>query len=108
MTETTLADFVLPFFADLRKIICPDVGRAAAVRAVNHNDIVARKVHALVRASDCRIIPFGDFAEKNSRERFLRKIQLRGDAGNVVRGDVRSEHGREVQDRKTVLVLDRL
>src|ERR1035437_3506399 len=61
-----------PVLADRRQIVGPDVRRAAAVRAVHHEDVLARKLRAFVQRYDARVIPLGDLAEEHVGENFAR------------------------------------
>src|SRR5260370_36711989 len=103
-----LADLGLPLVADLRKIVGPDVGSAAAVRAVHDDDVVCGKIYTLVGAGDDRVIPFGYFAEENAGQGVRGEIQSRVDTGNVVGGNRGAQHRGKVQDAESVFILKSL
>ncbi len=74
-----------------------------------HDDNVLRgKFDALVGVGDSGVVPFGDFAEKYSRQRLRSEIQRGIDAGNVVRRNHGSHYGGKVQDAESVLILESL
>src|SRR5271167_1697732 len=105
---SAFAYLAFPLVADLGEVIGPNVGCAATIRTMNHDDVVPRKIYALVRAGDCRIIPFGNFSEKDSRQRLGSEIQICCDARDVVGGDDGAENRGEVQNGEAVLVLESL
>ena len=70
------ADFALPIVADFRKVVGPDVGCAAAVRTMQHDDVFGRQLDTRVRSCNRRIIPFGYLAQINSRERLGSELQF--------------------------------
>src|SRR5580692_2450729 len=106
----SFAYFILPFIADLRQVIRPDVRCAAAIRTVYHHDIVILRgeVYALVRISDCRIIPLRDLAKENSSEHFRREVESCIYARHIVGRYVRTQHRREMQHQSAALLLKRL
>src|SRR4029077_9945734 len=97
------ANLAFPLRADLGEIVAPDVRGAAAVGAVNHYDILGRKLDARVSAGNSSIIPLSDLAKKNSGQRVGGKLQFRGNARGIVARDGSSQNGGEVQDFKTSL-----
>src|SRR5712664_373211 len=103
-----VADLGLPLVAELRKIVGPDVGSAAAVRAMHDDDVVCGKIYALVDAGDGRVLPLGYFAEENAGKGARGKIQSRVDTGNVVGGNGGAEHRGKVQDAESVFILESL
>src|SRR5271167_2750095 len=105
---SAFAYLAFPLIADLGEVIGPNVACAATIRTMNHDDVVPRKIYALVRAGDCRIIPFGNFSEKDSRQRLGSEIQICCDARDVVGGDDGAENRGEVQNGEAVLVLESL
>src|SRR5580692_461647 len=106
----SFAYFVLPFIADLRQIIRPDVRRAAAVRAVNHYDVVVfgRKGYTLIRIDDYRVIPLGNLAQENSSQSVWREIESCIYSRHIVSRNRRAQHCRKVQYNAAALFLKRL
>ena len=102
------ADFRFPLLADFGQIVGPNVGGAAAIGTVDHDDVGGRQFHARVGFHQFRIVPFRDLAEEDSRQSFRREVEIRADAGNVIDRNVGAHHGREVQDSKSVLVVELL
>src|SRR5262249_6234302 len=99
-----LAYFVLPVVADLRKVIGEHIGCAAAVRAVDYDDVFSRQFHTLVRAGNRRVIPLRDLSKEDTRQSFRREVQRRCHAGNVVGGYNRTQNRWEMQNTGAVLV----
>ncbi len=83
------------------------VGGAAAVRAVDHDDVVCGKGDAFVSCRDGRVIPFGNASQENSGQRFRCKVQRAADTRNIVGGNYRTENGRKMQNSCTILGLKR-
>ena len=79
------ADLVLPPAADRRQVLGEVVGRARAVGAVNRCDLEIREVESAVQASDRLIVPAGDLAHVDVRERRPVELQPAAEAGEVVR-----------------------
>src|SRR5262249_37188336 len=100
--RSTFADLIFPIAADLGEIVGPNVGGAAAVGAVNDDDVIGRKIDAFVSARNGWVIPFGDAAEKNTGQRVRRKIQRFIDAGNIVGRNGCSENSGKVKDARAV------
>ena len=59
-TEVFGADFRFPIRAGLGEKVGPDVGGAAAIGAVNDDDVVAGELYAGIGLGDLRIVPLGD------------------------------------------------
>src|SRR6185503_17749777 len=55
-----LADLNVPLLADSGKIVGPDIGGAAAIGTMDHDNIVTGKLDPGVGFGDLRIVPFGD------------------------------------------------
>ena len=65
------ANLRLPLGANLRQKIGEDVGGAAAVGAVNDNDVVAGQLDPRIRLGDFGIVPLCDLPQVDSGERLL-------------------------------------
>ncbi len=102
------ADFRFPFLADLGQIVGPDVGGAAAVGTVDHNNVSGRQFDTGVGFHQFRIVPFGDLTEEDPRQRIRREVEIRAHAGDVIDRHIGAHYRREVQDSETVLVAGTL
>src|SRR5690242_9805639 len=60
--DGVLANFRVPFRADLRQIICPAKGSATAIRTMNNDDLLRRQLDIWVRLRDRGVIPHRDLA----------------------------------------------
>src|SRR5882762_10626255 len=100
----TFTHLRFPLIADLGKIIGPAKSCATALGTVHDHDIVGRKADALICTRDCRIVPFGNFSEVDSGKSFRGKVQLRGDTGNIVKGNHRAHHGWKMKYSRAVFV----
>src|SRR5207244_10925879 len=61
-----------PLGADLREVVCEDVGGAAPVRAVDRHDRLPRQLHPRVRLGERGIVPAGDPADADAGQRLGR------------------------------------
>ena len=74
-----------------------------------HDDNVGfGKIHAGIGLHQLRIVPLRDFAKEDSSQRFRSEVQSRGHSRHVIRRNVRSEDGGEVQHVHPALVLELL
>ena len=73
-----VADLRFPFRADLAQVIGEDVGRAAAVGAMHHDDVCIGQVHAGIHRRDLRVVPFRDLAQVNVGDRSGRRASRSG------------------------------
>ena len=77
----------LPLGTDLRRVVSPDIGRAAAVRAMSNNDRNVGKLNVGIDASYLRVAPFCGYCPRNmSASTDRRKSKFAGDSGHVSNG----------------------
>lgn len=72
---------------------------------MNHDDVVGRELHSLVRSLDCRVIPLSDLAKIDARQRLGSEVERAGYTRYVVGEDHCAKDRGKVQNWQSVLGL---
>ena len=72
---------------------------------MHDDDVLRGKLDAIVGARNGWVIPFSDFAEKDSSQSFGSEVQFLGDSWDVVGGNHRTQDSGKMKNSGTVLVL---
>src|SRR5271165_3136082 len=97
------SDVPVPFFANLRQIIGPDIGRTTSVGAERNYDFVIWELGFRISLCQLRVIPIRYFSNKDPSKALRREFELRSHSRNVVDRYICSHYRRKVQDRHSSL-----
>ena len=100
------ADAGLPFRTDLGKVVGEDEGRPRTVRAMHDDDRLRRQLDVRVELRDRRIVPLGDLAEEDVRQRRPVEDELvRADAVEIDDWHVAADDRRELHQARSRQIL---
>src|SRR5271165_1029392 len=89
----TSAHRASPFSTDLGQIVRPGIRSAAAVRAMDHDDVGVRQWRTFVHALDEWVVPLLDLAKIYAREGLGRELEVLGETFQVVNRNHTAQYG---------------
>src|SRR4029077_14208536 len=92
-------DVAVPFFANLRQIIGPYIGRATSVGTECNDDFVIWELGFRINLCQLRVIPLYYATQKDPCEGLRREFELRSHFRNVIGRYICAQYCWEVQDR---------
>src|ERR1035437_9115386 len=92
-----LANRIRPNRTDVAQVINEDIGRAAAVGTMNHDNRQIPQIHIWIERGALGIVPFRDIAHENVDDGITVQFQL-GISRQIVSDDIRAGDGGNVQE----------